>query len=138
MLAKDNFSKQHIEELRRVNGNDPALLERTVYAFGLLEAIRQAGMPFIFKGGTALLLLLDKPMRLSTDIDIIVEPDTDVDRYIKEAGKIFPFLDSEEDIRIGRNNIEKRQQHLKEDSLRRLCAYNVAAREKVYIASRIL
>lgn len=108
MLSRDNFSKGHIEELHSTNGNDPALLERTVYAFGLLEAIRQVGMPFIFKGGTALLLLLDNPMRLSTDIDIIVELGTDVDRYILEAGKIFPFLDSEEDVRIGRNNIEKR------------------------------
>ncbi|MBQ7433475.1 MAG: nucleotidyl transferase AbiEii/AbiGii toxin family protein [Lachnospiraceae bacterium] len=108
MLSKDNFTRDHIEDLRKVNGNDPALLERTIYAFGLLEAIRRAGMPFIFKGGTALLLLLDKPMRLSTDIDIIVEPGVDVDSYIREAGKIFPFLDSEEDIRIGRNKIEKR------------------------------
>lgn len=40
MLSKDNFTREHIEELRKVNGNDPALLERTVYAFGLLEALR--------------------------------------------------------------------------------------------------
>lgn len=43
MLSKDNFTRDHIENLRRVSGNDPALLERTVYAFGLLEAIRRAG-----------------------------------------------------------------------------------------------
>ena len=108
MLLKDNFTREHIENLRQTGGNDPALLERTVYAFGLLEAICRTGMPFIFKGGTSLLLLLDKPMRLSTDIDIIVPPRTDVDEYIKKAGKIFPFLSAEEDIRIGRNNIEKR------------------------------
>ena len=108
MLSKDNFTRDHIEELRKVNGNAPALLERTVYAFGLLEAIRRAGMPFIFKGGTSLLLLLGKPMRLSTDIDILVEPGVDVVSFIREAGRIFPFLDAEEDIRIGHNNIEKR------------------------------
>lgn len=108
MLSRDNFTRDHIEELRKVNGNAPELLERTVYAFGLLEAIRRAGMPFIFKGGTALLLLLDEPMRLSTDIDLIVEPGVDVDAYIREAGKIFPFLNSEENIRIGLNNMEKR------------------------------
>ena len=108
MLSKENFTKNHIEELRRAGKNDPAILERTVYAFGLLEAVLKTGMPFIFKGGTALLLLLDKPMRLSTDIDIIVAPGTDVDKYIKEAGRIFPFIQSEEDVRIGRNNIEKR------------------------------
>ena len=36
----------------------------------LLEAIRQAELPFIFKGGTSLLLLPETPRRLSTDIDI--------------------------------------------------------------------
>ena len=108
MLSKENFTKEHIENLRKTGKTDPAILERTIYAFGLLEAILKTGMPFIFKGGTALLLLLDKPMRLSTDIDIIVAPGTDVDKYIKEAGKIFPFISSEEDIRISRNNIEKR------------------------------
>ena len=108
MLSRYNFTREHIEKLRETNGNDPSILERTIYAFGLLEAIRRAGMPFIFKGGTSLLLLLDKPLRLSTDIDIIVEPGVDVEGYIQEAGKIFPFLESEEDIRIGANNIEKR------------------------------
>jgi hypothetical protein len=51
---------------------------------------------------------MDKPRRLSTDIDIIVAPGTDIDYYIDEASKIFPFLRVEEQIRIGRNNIEKR------------------------------
>lgn len=47
-------------------------------------------MPFIFKGGTSLLVLLDHPRRLSTDIDIIVDKDTDLDDYISKAGTIFP------------------------------------------------
>lgn len=108
MLTRENFSKEHIEELRLDSGNDPALLERVLYAFGLLEAITRVGLPFIFKGGTCLMLLLKRPMRLSTDIDIIVEPDTDIDSYIKEAGKIFPFIRVDEHKRIGKNNIEKR------------------------------
>lgn len=108
MLSKDNFTKSHIEELQKASRKDPSLLERAIYAFGLLEAIRQTEMPFIFKGGTALLLLLKQPMRLSTDIDIIVPPGVDIVGYIRKAGKIFPFLDAQEDIRVGRNNIEKR------------------------------
>lgn len=36
----------------------------------LLEASRKAELPFIFKGGTSLLLLPETPRRLSTDIDI--------------------------------------------------------------------
>ena len=52
MLSKDNFSKEHIDELRAKYKRDPALLERTIYAFGMLEAITQVNLPFIFKGGT--------------------------------------------------------------------------------------
>ena len=38
------------------------------------------------------MLLLERPMRLSTDIDIIVAPGTDLNTFIEEAGKIFPFV----------------------------------------------
>jgi len=107
MLTKENFNKDHIEKLHRESGSAPILLERVLYAFGLLEAISRVGLPFIFKGGTCLMLLLRKPMRLSTDIDIIVTPGTDVNTYIKKAGKIFPFMKAEEQKRAGNNNIEK-------------------------------
>lgn len=108
MLTKENFSEKHIMELRAENKRDPGLIERAIYALGLLEAISRVGMPFVFKGGSSLLLLLDHPMRLSTDIDIVVAPNTDVDDYIQRAAKIFPFQSCEEQKRIGKNNIVKR------------------------------
>ena len=83
MLLKDNFNMENVQRLRDLTGRDPNLLERVVYAFGLLEASKQAGLPFIFKGGTSLMLLMELPMRLSTDIDIIVKPGTDIDYYIQ-------------------------------------------------------
>ncbi len=108
MLSKEMYTEKYIDSLFKRTGSDPALLERVVYAFGLLEAIRIVGLPFCFKGGTSLMLLLKHPKRLSTDIDIIVEPGIDIDGYIQKAGGIFPFVDVEENIRIGRNKIEKR------------------------------
>ena len=51
MLARENYTAEHILELRTKTGADPSILERTVFAFGLLEAIRSVGMPFIFKVG---------------------------------------------------------------------------------------
>lgn len=108
MITKENYSIEHIMNLHESSKRDPNLIERVLFAFGLLEALRKVELPFIFKGGTSLLLLLDKPMRLSTDIDIIVEPGTDVDVYLEKAAKIFPFKAYEEQIRKGRNNIEKR------------------------------
>ncbi len=108
MITKENYTKEHIEALQKESGSDPAILERVLFAFGLLEAVCRVELPFIFKGGTCLMLLLEKPMRLSTDIDIIVKPGTDIEHYIKKAGEIFPFTSVEEQKRLGRNQIEKR------------------------------
>ena len=41
MISKDNFSAEHIRELQLHNHRDPLLLERTLFAFGLLGAVRR-------------------------------------------------------------------------------------------------
>lgn len=71
MLSKEIYTLDYITALQQKYKKDPNLLERVMYAFGLLEAICKVNMPFIFKGGTCLMLLTDTPMRLSTDIDIM-------------------------------------------------------------------
>lgn len=87
-------------------------------AFGLLEALARVGLPFTFKGGTCLMLLLEYPQRLSTDIDIVVEPGTDIDKFIRASSGIFPFKVSEEQVRVGKNNIVKRHFKFTYDGLR--------------------
>ena len=74
MIDKKIYDLDYIRELQARYKTDPGLLERVLYAFGLLEALVKVGMKFTFKGGTSLMLLLDHPIRLSTDIDIIVDP----------------------------------------------------------------
>ena len=96
MIDKRVYELDYIRGLQQKYASDPGLIERALYAFGLLEAIKSVGMPFCFKGGTSLMLILDKPARLSTDIDILVEPGTDVDGYIEKASQIFPFLNKKE------------------------------------------
>ena len=108
MIARENFSVEHIRQIQNKSHRDPGLIERTLFAFGLLEALSQVGLKFVFKGGTSLLLLLAHPMRLSTDIDIVVDPGTDVDQYILKAKSIFPFIDGGEQERKSRGSIEKR------------------------------
>lgn len=117
MIIKETFTEEHIRALQSTSHRDPALLERAVFAFGLLEALRRVGMPLIFKGGTSSILMLEPPRRLSTDVDIVVEPGTDVDGFIKEASKIFPFRAAEEQIRVGKNKIEKRHFKFTYDSV---------------------
>ena len=116
MLTKENFTIEHIEAMRISKKVDKTILERSIYALGLLEALVSVGMTFIFKGGTSLALLLETPRRLSTDIDIVVKPGTDVDAYIEEAAKIFPFKSVTQQIRKGRDNIEKRHYRFVYDS----------------------
>ena len=55
MLSKQMFTADYIQELHSRTGNDPVLLERVIYAFGLLEALKKVGLPFCFKGGTSLI-----------------------------------------------------------------------------------
>lgn len=57
MLLHNNYTAEHIANLRAKTEANPFILERTVFAFGLLEAIRSVDMPFIFKGGTSLLVM---------------------------------------------------------------------------------
>jgi len=108
MIIKENYSEDHIRQIQKENNRDPLLIERTLFAFGLLEALVKVGLPFTFKGGTSLMLLLPRPMRLSTDIDIMVDPETDIDGYIEKAKAIFPFVDGGEQERTKKGNMEKR------------------------------
>ena len=105
MINEKSFAMEHIESIRNNKSVDINLLERSIYAFGLLEALVRVGLPFIFKGGTSLMLLLDKPRRLSTDIDIIVKPGTEVEEFIEKASKIIPFKNYKKQTRKGKNNI---------------------------------
>ncbi len=40
MLTKENFGIEHISKLRETSKRDPELIERVLFAFGLLEALR--------------------------------------------------------------------------------------------------
>jgi hypothetical protein len=86
---------------RRSLGNcDPNLLEKSVYALTLLGKLAETGVPFMFKGGTSLLLHLPSIRRLSIDIDIVCAiPNEDLDRIVEAIGKSSPFVGMEESIR---------------------------------------
>jgi hypothetical protein len=49
MITKENYSLEHITELRKLSGKDPSLIERVLFAFGLLEALAKVGLPFVLK-----------------------------------------------------------------------------------------
>lgn len=72
MITNNCFTPEWIQSLRqKYPKTDPLLLEKQIYAFELLGLLSTTGKQFVFKGGTALLLLLPSPKRLSIDIDIV-------------------------------------------------------------------
>ena len=67
-----NLLKQpHLQSTLKKMGNvTKQTLERSVRALALVTRLAESGLPFVFKGGTSLLLRLEKINRLSIDIDI--------------------------------------------------------------------
>lgn len=97
MISKENFEKEHIQEqIKQYPKVDPAKMEMTIFAFGLLDELIRCGLPLIFKGGTSMLLLLDNPKRVSTDIDIIVPAGIDFDKIFEKVKGRYPFYEGEE------------------------------------------
>ena len=87
--------------------NDPTLMEKTIRAFSLLEALARSGCPFLFKGGSALMLQLACTQRLSVDIDIVCPPGTDVISYLEPYAEEYGFGEIVPTERISRNNVPK-------------------------------
>ena len=90
MIDKASYSLNHILEVASGTKADKQILERSIYALGLLEALARVNTPMRFKGGSSLMLLLDAPARLSTDIDIVVPPETEIEGYIEVAVNCHP------------------------------------------------
>lgn len=67
------FSKEHYQSVTGLA--DPALTELVVHCLELVSQLGLAGIPFRFKGGNSLLLILDQPERFSIDVDIVTALD---------------------------------------------------------------
>jgi len=74
MISKDSLHIDWITKVSIANRKaDKILVEKVIRALLLLEGLAKQNLEFVFKGGTALMLILDSSKRLSIDIDIIVE-----------------------------------------------------------------
>lgn len=108
MIKKETFTKDNIDRIVTKYHIDYELGARAVFALGLVEALSKVNMSFIFKGGSSLMLLFGTPKRLSTDVDILVEPDYDIEFYLNKASEIFPFKGIEESKRVTNKKISKK------------------------------
>src|SRR5208283_99420 len=101
MVENKCFTASWIEQQRREIGRvDPALLEKSIHAMALLCGLASSKMPFVFKGGTSLILLIKDFHRLSIDVDIVTDiPRSEYELVLEEIGKKAPFLGYAEDKR---------------------------------------
>lgn len=73
MINQQEISIDWINSVSEANRNaDKILVEKVIRALLLLEGLVKLKLPFVFKGGTALMLHLNSTKRLSIDIDIIL------------------------------------------------------------------
>lgn len=73
MIDKNKISIEWINQVSKQNRKaDKILVEKVIRALLLLEGLVIYNIPFVFKGGTALMLHLNSSKRLSIDIDIIL------------------------------------------------------------------
>jgi len=99
MISDTCLTREYLETKRVELRCDQILLEKTIKALQLLELLIVNGANLTFKGGTSLILLLDRVQRLSIDIDIVVEPETDLSTAFSKVISTGKFSNYEEDVR---------------------------------------
>ncbi len=109
MINQQNISIEWINKVSKENRNaDKILVEKVIRALLLLEGLVKQKLPFIFKGGTALMLHLNSIKRLSIDIDIILSKGIDnMEDILNSVAKEQGFLRKELQYRSAQSRIKK-------------------------------
>jgi len=108
MIHPDSRTIEWMKQVAAENKfSDLVLIEKSIRAFSLLESLVLSGCPFLFKGGTALMLHLDSTKRLSIDIDIICPPETNLEKYLHKYAHEYGFGNVKLVERINVHNVPK-------------------------------
>lgn len=109
MIHPDSRTLPWIQEVaEKFKFKEVQLVEKTIRAFSLLEALVRSGCPFVFKGGTSLMLHLNSSKRLSIDIDIICPPGTDIEKYLDKYAEEYGFGNIQLVERVSRTDVPKK------------------------------
>jgi predicted nucleotidyltransferase component of viral defense system len=109
MINQQEISIDWINSVSKANPNaDKILIEKVIRALLLLEGLVKQKLPFVFKGGTALMLHLNSTKRLSIDIDIILPQTHDnLEEILDEVAKTQGFIRKELQHRSTLTKIKK-------------------------------
>lgn len=109
MIHPDSRTLPWIQEVaEKFKFKELQLIEKSIRAFSLLEALARSGCPFVFKGGTSLMLHLNSSKRLSIDIDIICPPGTNIEKYLNMYAEEYGFSKIKLVERISRTEVPKK------------------------------
>ena len=108
MISKNSLTKEWLETVsKRNNKADKILIEKVIRALLLLEGLTESKLSFVFKGGTALMLMFGSTRRLSIDIDIIVHEKKDLNSIFENIVKTKWFTRYSEHERVTKSEIPK-------------------------------
>jgi hypothetical protein len=108
MIQESCTSNEWISEIAKTHKADKGLVQKLIRALILLEGLSESNLKFVFKGGTALMLMLNSTKRLSIDIDIIIsEKAANLDELLSEIALKKGFIRVEEKHRNANSGIEK-------------------------------
>ena len=108
MIQESCTSNEWISEIAKTKKADKGLVQKLIRALILLEGLSESNLKFVFKGGTALMLMLNSTKRLSIDIDIIIsENAANLDELLSEIALKRGFIRVEEKHRNANSGIEK-------------------------------
>jgi len=108
MISSESRTQKWINKVAKENNApDLGLVEKTIRAFCLLESLAKSACPFIFKGGSSLMLWFNTSKRLSIDVDIICPPGTEIKDYLEQYASDYGFHKVEIEERISRTNVPK-------------------------------
>jgi len=108
MISEKSLTIEWLETVSsRNNKTDKILIEKVIRAFLLLEGLTESNLSFVFKGGTALMLMFGSTRRLSIDIDIIVPEKKDLNSIFENIVKTRWFTRYSEQERTTKSKIPK-------------------------------
>ncbi|MDD5360651.1 MAG: nucleotidyl transferase AbiEii/AbiGii toxin family protein [Ignavibacteria bacterium] len=109
MIDLDNLTSEWVKEVSKKHKKaDMGLVDRVIHALLLVEGLAKQKVNFVFKGGTALMLLFGSTKRLSIDIDIILpaKPDN-IEEIFNTIANEQGFTRVEQQERKVNNKINK-------------------------------
>jgi len=108
MISEKSLTIEWLETVsNRNNKADKILIEKVIRALLLLEGLVESKISFVFKGGTALMLMVGSTRRLSIDIDIILPEKLELNSIFEKIVETKWFTRYSEQERTTKSKVPK-------------------------------